>query len=116
MAEGPISYLPERRQQSRRPLRATAHLLIASRQSLSVRVLDVGVSGISIVTAANAPVDAECGLRFSIPWGLQTLCIEAAVSVAQSVFSRNDDGFRVSLRFKSLTDEQANALRNFVAS
>lgn len=112
-ADGQISYLSDRKPQSRRPLRGTAHLLISGRPPLPVKILDAGVSGVSIVAALNAPVDAECGIRFALPTGLQLLTIETKVVVQQSVFSRIDDGFRVGLRFKGLSLDQASALRSF---
>ena len=114
--EGKISSLADRRQQGRRALRGTAYLLLPGREPLAVRMLDVSIAGVSIAAAANAPPNASCGVRFSVPSGLESVQIETQVTVNHSVFSRTEDGFRIGLQFKRLTDSQANAIKKFVGT
>jgi len=111
--EGRISSLAERRQQGRRALRGTAYLLLPGREPLAVRMLDISIAGVSIAAAANAPPNASCGIRFSVPSGGESVQIETQVVVNHSVFSRTEDGFRIGLQFKRLTDSQASAIKKF---
>ena len=114
--EGKISSVGDRRQQGRRTLRGTAYLLLPGREPLGVRMLDISIAGLSIAAAANAPPNASCGIRFSVPSGGESVQIETQVTVNHSVFSRTEDGFRIGLQFKRLTDAQTSAIKKFVGT
>lgn len=91
-------------------------MLVLGLRPLEVMTLDIGISGISVVAAVDAPPDAECTLRFFLPRGLESMPIETQVVVAHSVFSGPDDGYRVGMGFRKLTDEQVSAIKVYVSS
>lgn len=115
-SEAGTSKQSERRRQSRRPLHGTAHVLAPGRAALGVNLLDIGVSGISVVAAVDAPTDAECTLRFVLPRGFESMQIETQAVVAHSVFSPSDNGFRVGMGFRRLTDDQLSAIKTYVGA
>ena len=105
------------RQHERRSLRSVAIVTLSPTQSIEVRVLDVSVGGMAIVAAANP----RPGITFTIKIPIPTrptgaVIIEAQAQVIHSVLARDQDGFKVGLRFVDLRDDAALAIRQYLAA
>jgi c-di-GMP-binding flagellar brake protein YcgR len=86
-------------------------------QSIEVRVLNVSVGGMAIVAAANP----RAGIIFTIKVPIPTsptgvVIIEARAQVIHSVLARDQDGFKIGLRFIDLRDTAAAAIRQYLES
>jgi c-di-GMP-binding flagellar brake protein YcgR len=113
--EDPTTSRPDRRQHERKVLRCAAYLLLPDRPPLAVRVLDICVDGMGIVAPANLPTSANCGIRFVMPLVPRAGArVEAQVQVIYSAYSSGEDGFRIGLRFTSLSPEMASAISRFM--
>ena len=104
----------ERRVDERRTFRTHATVL-AGGQEFQVRTLDLSRSGMSIVAAINPQPNLRFKLRVRFdrqPQGSVT--VETEVQVMHSVFSRQESGFRIGLRFLNISTELATAIANFI--
>lgn len=107
----------ERRDSERRAFRSTAYILLANREPIPVRTVDISPSGLGIVASANPPPQTFCVMRISIPrrsTGLaQTFNVQTRV--VHSVLSREHDGFKIGLVFIEPSDVVVTAIRDFLS-
>ena len=105
----------ERRQQKRRDLRTTAHVVVAGKQLVEVRTLDISSGGLGIAAALNPPAGATFHIRLHLPIrpGRRT-AIEAQVEVTHSVYGSVERNFKIGLRFLNLDSETRSVITQFV--
>ncbi len=106
----------DRRVDVRKALRANAELLIAG-QLVTVRTLDISISGLGVASAINprpgqslslfiAPPSASCGpARLEMP-----------VTVVHSILTRAEGEFKVGLQFGQLSATATEIVRKYLAA
>lgn len=107
---------PEKRRQERRVLRSQALLLLPAGQTFPVQTLDISVGGVGVLAPANARTGARLAVRLTLPVrpsGQTTF--DAAVTVAHSVLSRHEEGFKIGLQFLDLEPRAESAIRHYIA-
>lgn len=97
-------------------MRSPAFLAIPGFQSVSVRTLDVSISGLAIVASINVSPSLLCAVRFVLPEGLNTgkHTIATAATVTHSVFASSENGFKIGLAFRNMPEELMMKIDRFV--
>jgi c-di-GMP-binding flagellar brake protein YcgR len=84
-------------------------------QSVVVRTYDISEGGLGIVTDASPPYGTNLSVRVRIPAGdAIPMELDARVTVARSVLSSDESGFKVGLQFVSLEPAARAAIRRFL--
>lgn len=106
----------ERRKAIRKPLRGNAQLIMAGRPPIAVRMANLGLGGMSILSLESLPLKVPCTLRFSIQLkGGGEAPVEVEAVVLHSVFSGTEGGFiKVGLQFRNLGANAASVIANFL--
>ena len=105
----------ERRRQVRKTLKGRAYILFAKRDPIAVRTLDISTTGLCIVVPLNPPLKLTCGIRFAVPIRPQgNIVFECQASVIYSVFSNDEDGFKVGLHFANPSEAMTKAIAQFI--
>ncbi|MCE2914340.1 MAG: PilZ domain-containing protein [Rubrivivax sp.] len=89
--------------------------VLIGEQTFEFRSLDISESGMAISAAANPRVGTQFRIAFALPRRSQGYTeISSLVTVMGSVLSNSDDGFRIGLRFVSLSQAMRSAIVEFV--
>lgn len=110
----PPTATADRRVEERRTYRTTA-VAVAAGQEFAVRTRDISRSGVCIVAAINPPAGLKFRLRMQLtrqPQG--TASFEVEVQVMHSVFARQENGFRIGLRFVQASGDLMRAIGHFM--
>lgn len=105
----------ERRRAVRKMIRTRVTLTQGENQ-FSVQSFDVSIGGIGLILPINPPYGLIVSLRFVIPKKPRgTALVEATGKVVHSIFSADEDGFKVGVNFTSLNDASKAALIGFLS-
>lgn len=106
----------ERRQGERKIFKRSGHLMPLGLQPHHVRIQDLGLDGLDVISPLNLGTGLNCGLRFHLPMGTGSNDeIWAQVRVSHSVLSGRQGGFVVCLRFAEIADDSLRAIRHYLA-
>jgi len=96
-------------------MRTAAVIVFPSQQTFEVRTLDISSGGMAIVAQANPRVGAAFTIQFTIP-GKPTggVPFEARAKVVHSVFSSEENGFKIGIAFTALPAASAAALLHYI--
>ncbi len=104
----------DRRAHERKPLRANAALVIASR-AFEVRTLDISKSGIGIATSINPRTGQTLSLLLAppdMPRGLARIAMP--VVVVNSILTSAEGEFKVGLKFGQLSRDAVDVVRMYL--
>lgn len=105
----------ERRIAPRRIIRTRATVVLSGKFTFEVRTLDISVGGMCIVAAANPTPGTPMQITCHIPvTGMGTVQIDAHAKVIHSVFSGDEEGFKIGLSFTELPAHCKEAINKFV--
>jgi c-di-GMP-binding flagellar brake protein YcgR len=105
----------ERRRHERRGLRGVAHLVLRERGPIEVHMLDISAGGIGIVGVANPQPETVGSVRFSMPTSqFANSWFDAEVEVTHSIFSSDENGFKIGLRFLKIPSTLAAAIAAYI--
>lgn len=102
-----------RRIHPRKVLRRPATVVVAG-QPREARTWDLGLDGMSFLSARPIPPGTRCEVRFELPVGDQASAVSAPVKVLYCSFC-GADGFKVGTAFGTLDDDIMDAVRQFSA-
>ncbi len=105
----------QRRKHERKPYHAPGQLLVADKRIIDIRIVDISLGGMAVIAPFNPPHASLCVVRFALRNSSETnttLLIRSAVT--HSIFSSREDGFKVGLVFRSLSDDAQSVLRQFL--
>ena len=107
----------ERREYTRVMLRANGRLTAPNGESFKVRALDISAGGVAAVAQSNLKEGSVFRINLPLPLRPQgTIALEADVEVMHSIFSNQEDGFKLGLRFTKLEQKASSAIMAFVKS
>jgi c-di-GMP-binding flagellar brake protein YcgR len=105
----------ERRLAARKIIRTRATVVLSGKFTFEVRTLDISVGGMCIVAAANpipgTPMQISCQIPVT---GMGPVQIEAHAKVMHSVFSGDEEGFKIGLSFTEISPQCKDAIAKFV--
>jgi c-di-GMP-binding flagellar brake protein YcgR len=105
----------ERRKLERRSLRGTATVVLSSGHTFDVRTTDINTEGIGIVASANPKQGTAFKIKVSLPMRPTGLVkLEVNAKVVHSILAGDEGGFKIGLRFSSLTPDAEAAIRRYV--
>lgn len=106
-----------RREHERKLFRSKGHLILFGEAVREVRTFDLSIAGVGVIASSNLQPETPCLVRLVIPvkTGGSNL-FEIPARVIHAVFSSGEDGFKVGLRFVSLTPEMAQAILRYLNS
>jgi c-di-GMP-binding flagellar brake protein YcgR len=105
----------DRRETERKYFRTTAHLLLTQTDTVPVRTIDISVTGLAIVAAANPRPNTFVMIRVAIPTkGGGSLTYRVQTRVVHSVLSRDHGGFKVGLQFVEPMPELVAAIEAYI--
>lgn len=106
----------DKRRHERRALRSQAVLLLPGGQSFPVQTFDISIGGVGVLAPAAARVGTRLAIRVTLPMrpsGQTTF--DAIVTVAHSMLSGREEGFKVGLTFTTLEPRAESAIRQYIA-
>lgn len=96
-------------------MRSQAVVVLPGPREFPVRTVDISATGLGIVAAANPSVGTTFAIRFALPLKGKTPAVhEASARVVHSVFSSDEDGFKIGLLFTQLTPSCAAAIVQYI--
>jgi hypothetical protein len=111
MAEPPIN----RRTTVRAPLRCAAHIELSGGATREAALLDIGLQGLSLVTARPIAPGTRCILRFELPQGDAGQAMALPARVVHSSYT-GPATFRIGLVFGTLEASQAAAIEAYASA
>jgi hypothetical protein len=105
--------MQDKRADRRRVLYRPAQLVI-NQAVLSVRALDISISGMSVLSRNAINTDHHCMVRFLLPENGKDIPIEAPAKILYCVYSNEFSGFRIGLRFNPLTPQVQLAVAQYL--
>ena len=111
-----ISNPSDRRDGARRPFRGRVVLRFAGAQQLECRGWDLSTGGMSVISPYNLPPGLHFDVVFALTKDGQNIPIEAGVQVQYSSFASDQDGFRVGLMFKRISESSAATVNKWVSA
>ncbi|MBI1906687.1 MAG: PilZ domain-containing protein [Rhodocyclales bacterium] len=104
---------PERRTDHRRPLRTPVTIVAPGKGAREGKTLDLSLSGLSVVVREPLAVHDQCALRLLLPVGGKRCSVDARATVVYCVCS-GMDGFRLGLRFGTMSNEAAALIARYM--
>lgn len=101
-----------RRLYARKVLRRAATVVLPGDVARGVKTWDLGVDGMSILSAKPIPPGTRCRLRFELPQADAAKPLEVPVKAVYCSFS-GIDGFKVGMSFTDLDAASATAIEEF---
>ncbi len=108
MAEPPIN----RRTTSRAPLRCPAQVELAGGATRDAALLDIGLQGLSLVTARQISPGTRCMVRFELPYDGSAQPLALPARVLHSSYTAPAT-FRIGLVFGPLDAQAAAAIEAY---
>lgn len=105
----------DRREHPRKFLSGAAHLLSPGRAPIEVRMLDISIGGIGLVSPMNMPHEWSGHVRFTLTRGspgVDTLLVP--VQVVHSVLSGRQGGFVLGMRFVDLPEDTLAVITRYI--
>jgi hypothetical protein len=107
----------DKRKDSRRRLSGYPQLEFSGQSPIDVKAMDVSCSGLGIVAQFNPPPLTSCNVTFVLPFNPNRPATVSAVAVVMhSIYSQENEGFKVGLLFHNLEVNTVNLLLNYVRS
>jgi hypothetical protein len=101
----------------RRAIRGAASLRMITGQDVSLRLFDIGESGVGAISDVNLRQGGRGQLMSSVLLVPPApMLIKYRVEVRYSVYCYRDGGFRVGLAFKEMDDMIAEAIKHYVSA
>jgi hypothetical protein len=101
-----------RRIHPRKVLRAQATVTVPGQPPRDGKTWDLGLDGMSLMSAKPIPPGTRCHVSFDLPVGGKPRPITAAVKVLYCSFT-GDEGFKVGTSFGDLDDDSREAVKEF---
>jgi hypothetical protein len=90
-------------------------LKFSGQSPIDVKAMDVSCSGLGIVAQVNPPPLTSCNVTFVLPFHPNRPATVSAVAVVMhSIYSQENEGFKVGLLFHNLEVNTVNLLLNYV--
>lgn len=108
----------ERRVFERKTLRGPARIVLSGMPTTIVRVLDISLGGMGVVSDSNIPVKKSFQIEFNILVRKKNTIagIRAAAVVTHVAFSNDEGGFKVGLQFIGLTELQKQLIIQYIGT
>jgi c-di-GMP-binding flagellar brake protein YcgR len=105
----------ESRRHMRRKLRGAASLSWPEAMGLDVRMRDVSIGGIGVVSEIDFQPGTDVGVQFAIPQRSRgALKVASGAVVIHSVFGSDEGGFKLGLRFTDLDERFAAWISSYI--
>jgi hypothetical protein len=104
-----------RRASRRKGLRGPCVLRLDGQPEREAQLFDIGIDGVSLVTARPVPPGSRGELVFTVPSGSAQSAALARVRTVYSSYLGPGAGFRIGAVFASLDEALAERLRSFVS-
>ena len=106
----------DRRKAYRKALFARVELMMQGQPVFECKAFDISSSGIGMIAQFNLASGTTFAMRFGLPLrDKQTRLIQVSAVVSYSIFSGEKKGFKVGLRFSSLSVSTQAALDQYLA-
>ncbi len=105
----------EKRGFERKSLRGKALISIHNHGPILVKTIDISEGGIAVVAERNPKPETACVIQVEIPlhdgkkYGIHSKAV-----VMHSIYSRQENGFKIGLKFLDLSDEKKHLIQNFI--
>jgi hypothetical protein len=106
----------DRRVFERKTLRGPARIVLSGTPSMIVKLIDISLGGICVISDSNMAAKKSFQLEFNILVRKTSAMagFRAAVVVTHVSFSHNDGGFRIGAQFMGLTDTQKQLIVQYM--
>jgi hypothetical protein len=101
-----------RRIHPRKVLRTTATVVVPGQPPREGRTWDLGLDGMSLMSAKPIPPGTRCEVTFELPLAAGASRVAVPVKVLYCSFC-GDEGFKVGAAFGDLDDDSRNAVNEF---
>lgn len=107
----------ERRQYLRCLFQSTAYVYGAENQLIPVHTLDISEGGLCIVTSTNPKPQSEFTIKIQLPASnKRVFSFDANVKVTHSVYSGDDNGFKIGALFTKIDPQAKEIVKQFVSA